>query len=173
MNKGTDRRRVKGRWRHRHAPALSRLASQALLHPTVVPFESRGPTSCEGHPGFRSAGHEATEQFAEGMIDIGMLNPSSRETNKHRTHWHVRAQPLRQPPRPFRKKSAPCARAPYHRNSRGLRCPRASTLPPSREGEPAACMHRIASGGVEGGGGGTRVGPGGGCTSKYPLGGRS
>jgi hypothetical protein len=64
----------------RHAPALSRLALQALLHPTVFPDESRGPTSCEGHPGFRSAGHEATEQLAEGMIAIGMLNPSRRDT---------------------------------------------------------------------------------------------
>jgi hypothetical protein len=61
-------------------PELSRLALQALLHPTTVPEELRGPMSCEGQPGFRSLGHEATEQFAEGTIIIGMLNPSTTDT---------------------------------------------------------------------------------------------
>jgi hypothetical protein len=88
----------------RHALALSRLALQALLHPTGFPDASRGPTSCEGHPGFRSAGHEATEQLpAEGMIAIGRLNPSTRDTkivtNTHGRNQHIaRARPLRQPP---------------------------------------------------------------------------
>ena len=59
---------------------LSRSASQALLHPTVFPEEFVGPTSCAGHPGLRSAGHEAVEQLAEGMIIIGILNPSTTDT---------------------------------------------------------------------------------------------
>jgi hypothetical protein len=60
--------------------ALSRLATQALLHPTAFPEELRGPMSCVGQPPFRSTGHEALEQFAEGMIIIGMLNPSTTDT---------------------------------------------------------------------------------------------
>jgi hypothetical protein len=59
---------------------LSRLASQALLHPTAFPEELSGPMSCEGQPAFRSLGHEAVEQFAEGIIIIGMLNPSTTDT---------------------------------------------------------------------------------------------
>src|SRR6266849_429696 len=61
-------------------PGLSRLALQALLHPTTVPEELRGPMSCVGQSGFRSMGHEALEQFAEGMIIIGILNPSTTDT---------------------------------------------------------------------------------------------
>jgi len=64
---------------HEHG-LLSRLAPQALLHPTTFPEELRGPMSCEGQPGFRSLGHEAEEQFAEGMIIIGRLNPSTTDT---------------------------------------------------------------------------------------------
>lgn len=73
-----------------HALGLSRLASQALMHPTGVPDESRGPMSCEGHPGPRSTGHEATEQLlAEGMIAIGRLNPSTRDTTPPRPQQHA------------------------------------------------------------------------------------
>ena len=65
-----------------NAPGLPpRLATQALLHPTGKPVESSGPTSGAGHAGPRSTGHEATEQFAaEGIIDIGRLYPSTRDT---------------------------------------------------------------------------------------------
>ena len=69
-----------GRGNGQDEHALSRLALQALLHPTAFPEELRGPMSCEGQPGFRSLGHEAVEQFAEGIIIIGMLNPSTTDT---------------------------------------------------------------------------------------------
>jgi hypothetical protein len=36
--------------------------------------------SCDGQLGFRSLGHDATEHFAEGVIIIGMLNPSTTDT---------------------------------------------------------------------------------------------
>ena len=66
---------------HDEHGSLSRLASQALLHPSTLPVEFIGPASCEGHPGFRSLGHEATEQLlAEGMILMGMLNPFTTDT---------------------------------------------------------------------------------------------
>ena len=68
---------------------LSRPASQALLHPTGEPVGSRGPTSGVGHPATRSTGHEATEQFvAAGMIDIGRLYPSTRDTAGVRPEHH-------------------------------------------------------------------------------------
>jgi hypothetical protein len=70
----------KGGNSHDELGLLSRLAPQAVLHPTAFPEELRGPMSCEGQPGFRSLGHEALLQFAEGMIIIGMLNPSTRDT---------------------------------------------------------------------------------------------
>jgi hypothetical protein len=35
-----------GSWWDRHAPGLSKLATQALLHPTRFPVGSSGPTSC-------------------------------------------------------------------------------------------------------------------------------
>lgn len=71
-----------------HAQGLpSRLASQALLHPTGKPVESRGPTSGAGHTGPRSTGHEATEQFvAEGIIAIGRLYPHKRDTAGRNPH---------------------------------------------------------------------------------------
>lgn len=75
---------IKSTWRgnsHDEHGLLSRLASQALLHPIVFPVEFCGPASCAGHPGFRSTGHEATEQpLPEGMILMGILNPCTTET---------------------------------------------------------------------------------------------
>jgi hypothetical protein len=68
---------------------LSNLATQALLHPTMRPLGSRGPMSGWGHAGFRSTGHEATVQFCtEGMISIGRLNPSTRDTTSQPLHEH-------------------------------------------------------------------------------------
>ena len=39
-----------------------------------------GPVSCAGQFGFRSAGQLAVWQFLLFVIDIGMLNPSTRDT---------------------------------------------------------------------------------------------
>lgn len=75
-----DQIRLSGDSHDEHG-SLSRLALQALLHPTGFPEESRGPTSGDGHPGFRSTGHEATEQpLADGVTLMGMLNPSTSDT---------------------------------------------------------------------------------------------
>ena len=57
-----------------------RPALHALRQPTTWPEESLGPVSCAGQFGFRSAGQLAVWQFLLFVIDIGMLNPSTRDT---------------------------------------------------------------------------------------------
>jgi hypothetical protein len=115
---------------HDELGLLSRSASQALLHPTVFPEEFVGPTSCAGHPGFRSAGHEAVEQLAEGMIDIGMLNPSTTDTTN--TPFSLSPDVFGVSEEGRRKKP----RA-HHRKSRYSRCPGASIPPKLQAAHPA------------------------------------
>jgi hypothetical protein len=107
---------------HDELGLLSRLALQALLQLTGLPVEFSGPTSCEGHPGFKSLGHDAEEQLlAEGMIIIGRLNPSTRDTTyatlSQSGRFRARVEDIGE-------KS--CA---HHRKSHDSRCPGASTPP--------------------------------------------
>jgi hypothetical protein len=109
-------------------PVLSSLASQALLHPTGFPEESRGPMSCEGQPGFRSLGHEATGQFAEGVIIIGMLNPSTTDTTYTSL---IQSGSFRMRGELVKRSRAHHHKSPYSRR------PEASIPPPLRAVHPA------------------------------------